>query len=278
MAPRRRAPRPSRWRWRWRDAAALEQYNHPGPLGRLIDRPAPPVTVVQGAPTGASDRRAVSSDLPDEAVDRSWRRAAGWLTFAEQRGLATASERAAIAPAGDVIVFEAANGADAVTRPGAPPRRSAMSIARCAARSAATCAKASTRTRDPRPECHALPRGSRGRHHPLGDRRDQLTGGARCAGRGARLSPPHGEGMGGRGDVSGGARRHLAADLRVAPLAPRPRHSRPPVARSSHRVPVPRGAGLALMPALIAGALALAAAGGLRRERRSSWRRPALWP
>ncbi|HUZ75064.1 MAG TPA: glycosyl transferase [Stellaceae bacterium] len=34
-----------------------------------------------------------------------------------------------------------------------------------------------------------------------------------------------------------------------------------PVARSSHRVPVPRGAGLALVPALVAGALALAAAG-----------------
>jgi UDP-N-acetylmuramyl pentapeptide phosphotransferase/UDP-N-acetylglucosamine-1-phosphate transferase len=34
-----------------------------------------------------------------------------------------------------------------------------------------------------------------------------------------------------------------------------------PVARSSHRVPVPRGAGLALLPALVAGVLALAAAG-----------------
>ncbi|HUZ75065.1 MAG TPA: hypothetical protein VMU87_18935 [Stellaceae bacterium] len=90
------------------------------PLGRLIDRPPPPVTVVHGGPTGALIGGRFQPVLPDAVVDRVVAPALrAWLTFPERRSLAVASERAAIAPEGDAVEFKATNGTGAVTTQGA---------------------------------------------------------------------------------------------------------------------------------------------------------------
>jgi hypothetical protein len=100
--------------------AGCGQLDRQGPLGALIDRPAPAVTVVSGAPTGILIGARFPPVLPDAAVDQVV--APGlrqWLTFPEQRSLATASERAAIAPAGEPVTFQAKDGNGAVTAHGA---------------------------------------------------------------------------------------------------------------------------------------------------------------
>jgi hypothetical protein len=99
--------------------AGCGKFDRQGPLGALIDRPTPPATVIEGAPTGILIGDRFPPNLPDAAVDQVV--AAGlreWLTFAERRSLAAASERAAVAPEGDAIKFQARDGGDAVTAQG----------------------------------------------------------------------------------------------------------------------------------------------------------------
>lgn len=90
-----------------------------GPLGRFVDRPAPPVMLAQGGPTGVLIDGPVAPELPDPAVDKvvaaSLRE---WLTFPERRSLAVASERAASGASGIAVTWRAQNGGDALTATG----------------------------------------------------------------------------------------------------------------------------------------------------------------
>lgn len=91
----------------------------PGPLGKLIDRPAPQVAVTQGGPTGVLVGGPVVPDVPEAAVDRVVAEALrDWLTLAERRSLAAASETAAAAPAGAAIAWQAKDGSNARTAAG----------------------------------------------------------------------------------------------------------------------------------------------------------------
>jgi hypothetical protein len=98
----------------------LAELQHPGYLGRLIDTPAPPVTIVAGGPSGVLVSGPYVPDVPDMAVDDvigSGLRE--WLTFEERRSLAMASERAAIGVTGTPLPWKAQDGGGAVTATGA---------------------------------------------------------------------------------------------------------------------------------------------------------------
>jgi len=99
--------------------ARVEEYNHPGFLGRIIDRPPPAVAVTSGEPTGALLAGPGLAELPDTSVDRVV--AAGlkdWLTFAERKDLALASERAAIGATGVAVEWRSHDGARSPTANG----------------------------------------------------------------------------------------------------------------------------------------------------------------
>ena len=91
----------------------------PGPLGKMIDRPPPPVTVTQGGPSGLLIGGTVAPDVPEAAVDRvvaaSLRE---WLTFEERRNLAVASESAASVPTNNPVAWQAKDGNNARTAGG----------------------------------------------------------------------------------------------------------------------------------------------------------------
>ncbi len=90
----------------------------PGPLGRAIDRPPPPVQVVQ---TGASGPLLgpAAAPVPEPAIDRIVAEPLRtWLTLEERRRLADASEHAAVVPTGTAIPWQALNGANVRTASG----------------------------------------------------------------------------------------------------------------------------------------------------------------
>jgi hypothetical protein len=85
----------------------------PGGLGRLIDRPPPPVSVTEGGPSGVVIGGHGTLAVPETEVDlviapplREW------LTAPERRKLAAASETAAAAPTGAAIAWGASDGKD----------------------------------------------------------------------------------------------------------------------------------------------------------------------
>lgn len=90
-----------------------------GPLGRLIDRPAPQVAVSHGGPSGPLINGPVIADVPDPAIDTV---VGGglreWLTHAERRSLAMASQRAVVATTEDAVKWRAQDGDDATTASG----------------------------------------------------------------------------------------------------------------------------------------------------------------
>jgi hypothetical protein len=97
-------------------AAALER---PAPLGRAIDRLPPPVAVTQGGPSGSLLAGPGLPILPDHAVDSVIAPdLKNWLTFAERKILADASENAAVGETGIAIAWRAHDGADAPTASG----------------------------------------------------------------------------------------------------------------------------------------------------------------
>ena len=92
--------------------------SHPGMIGRWIDSRPPAVTVVEGGPSGAL-LGPVTSDIPNAAVDQVV--APGlreWLTLAEKHALAVASERAAVAPTGAAVDWQARDGEGQATADG----------------------------------------------------------------------------------------------------------------------------------------------------------------
>jgi hypothetical protein len=94
----------------------LDELDHPGALGRLIDQGSPPVTLAAGGPSGVLVTGPYVTDVPDLAVNRVI--AAGltdWLTFNERRNLAMASERAAAAATGASVAWESHDGTHALT-------------------------------------------------------------------------------------------------------------------------------------------------------------------
>jgi hypothetical protein len=98
------------------DRAELQR---PGWLGRLIDTPSPPVTVVAGGPSGVLVSGPYVPDVPDLAVDGVIGSGLKeWLTFEERRSLAMASQRAAIGVTGTPLPWRAQDGGDAVTASG----------------------------------------------------------------------------------------------------------------------------------------------------------------
>jgi len=90
-----------------------------GPLGNLIDRPAPPVAVTGGGASGALLGSAVASPVPGGAVDAVIAPdLRNWLTADERQALAGASEAAAIAVTGQAVGWLANDGSGAATATG----------------------------------------------------------------------------------------------------------------------------------------------------------------
>ncbi len=98
---------------------AYSEVNHPAPIGRLIDRPPPAVTVTAGEPSGALLAGPGLAELPDTSVDLVI--APGlkqWLTFAERKDLAVASEQAATGGTGVPVNWQSHDGARSFTADG----------------------------------------------------------------------------------------------------------------------------------------------------------------
>ena len=99
--------------------AEFREFAAPGGLGKLIDRPPPPVQQTPGGASGVLVGGNFTPDVPDPAVDRVIAPPLReWLTFAERRSLAAASETAAASPTGAVIAWQASDGGDAKTAAG----------------------------------------------------------------------------------------------------------------------------------------------------------------
>jgi surface antigen len=91
----------------------------PGPLGKMIDRPAPSVAVTQGGPSGRLIGGTVAPDLPEAAIDRVVAvPLREWLTFEERRNLAVASEAAASVPTNAPVAWQAKDGRSTRTASG----------------------------------------------------------------------------------------------------------------------------------------------------------------
>ena len=90
------------------------------PIPPALERTPPPVTVGNGGPAGELLAGAVPSSVPDDAVDDIVAAALRpWLNPIERRQLAEASERAATAPTGTAVGWQAVDGRGAPTATGA---------------------------------------------------------------------------------------------------------------------------------------------------------------
>ncbi len=95
------------------------EVNHPAPVGRLLDRPPPAVTVTAGGPSGALLAGPGLAEIPDKSVDLVVAPALKtWLTFAERKDLAVASEQAATGGTGVAVKWRSQDGAHALTADG----------------------------------------------------------------------------------------------------------------------------------------------------------------
>jgi hypothetical protein len=93
--------------------------NHPAPIGRLMDRPPPGVTVTSGEPSGPLLTGAGLAELPDQSVDLVVAKSLKeWLTFEERKNLAEASEYAATGLTGAAVAWTSRDGAHALTANG----------------------------------------------------------------------------------------------------------------------------------------------------------------
>jgi len=91
----------------------------PGPLGKMIDRPPPPVTMTHGGPSGRLIGGTVAPDVPEAAIDRIVAAPLReWLTIEERRNLAAASESAASVPTNAPVAWQAKDGSNARTAGG----------------------------------------------------------------------------------------------------------------------------------------------------------------
>jgi len=98
---------------------SADSFYHPGLIGRVLDVPPPAVPVSSGEPAGALLAGPGLSELPDASVDSVV--APGlkaWLTFAERKDLALASEEAAIGKTGRTVDWQSHDGSHALTAGG----------------------------------------------------------------------------------------------------------------------------------------------------------------
>lgn len=79
----------------------------------------PPVTVVEGGPSGQLISGPFIADVPEGDVDRVvGSELHNWLTFEERQSLASASQRAAVAPTAAAIAWQSHDGGNEVTATG----------------------------------------------------------------------------------------------------------------------------------------------------------------
>jgi len=92
---------------------------HPGPVGRLMDRPPPAVTVTSGDPSGPLLAGPGLAELPDASIDLVIAPPLKeWLTFAERKNLAAASEEAATGTTGLPFAWQSEDGTHTMTAAG----------------------------------------------------------------------------------------------------------------------------------------------------------------
>jgi surface antigen len=91
----------------------------PGYLGAFVDHAPPAPQVVAGGPTGVLVQGPLTPDMPTQAADAAVATPLRpWLTPAERDSLAEASQRAAAAPTGTAVAWQAKDGAGNVTATG----------------------------------------------------------------------------------------------------------------------------------------------------------------